>query len=269
MQKRILLTNDDGVMSPGLRVLYEALADTGSVVVVAPEGPRSATGMSLTFHKPLRIRRVTLDRMEAFAVSGNPADCVSLGVSKVLGGTNPDVVVSGINPGDNTSIQVVFTSGTVAAAIQAAILGIPAVAFSIIAPEEAILTPEAFTVKLGRVTKVAREIVSWVLEHSLPKGVDFLNINFPEEVTDQTQIRITQLCRQMFKGFIVQRLDPRGRPYYWQWGTVKRKEELEAGTDAHAIYVDQAISITPMSLNMSAAVDLKIFDDLKTQLQRI
>ena len=191
---RILLTNDDGVMSQGLWALRKALVGLGETLIVAPDGPRSATSMSLTFHKPLRINRVTVEHTEGFSVSGNPADCVSLGINQILKGEKPSIVVSGVNDGDNTSAQSVFASGTVAAAIQASIMGVPAVAFSAVASDGTQLSLEEYGSKLSEGFDIARRVVKWVISEGLPRKVDFLNVNFPSHVGDETPIRITKLA---------------------------------------------------------------------------
>lgn len=266
--RTILLTNDDGVMSPGLWALREALTEVGDVIVVAPERPRSATSMSLTFHKPLRIGRITVEGVQAYVVSGNPADCVSLGVNRILRKKSPSVVIAGINPGDNVSVQVVLASGTVAAAIQAAILGIPAIAFSVAVSEEKSPTRDEYSTKYKELLKIAREVVRWALEAGLPKGIDFLNVNFPSEVNVRTPIRFTCLALRKYESYIVKRVDLQSRPYYWQWGTTKPETEFEVGTDVHAIHGEHAISITPLSLNMSATAGRDEISKLGNKLRK-
>lgn len=263
---RILLTNDDGVMSPGLWALRRTLSKLGETVVVAPDGPRSATSMSLTFHKPLRISKVSVDHVDAFSVSGNPADCVSLGIIKVLKGSRPSIVVSGINPGDNTSVQVVVTSGTVAAAIYASIMGIPAVAFSAVVTEEP-PNVEEYETKLRRGLEMAGRIVHWIITNGLPQKVDFLNVNFPSHIVEQTPVRITRLARRRYDDFVVERLDPRKRPYYWQTGSLLGAGEYEKDTDVYAAHVEHAVSITPMSLDMSTSMDAGVLKKLLVQLR--
>lgn len=264
----ILLTNDDGAMSPGLWALHKALRNLGKIVVVAPDGPRSATSMSLTFHKPLRITKISVNAREAFAVSGNPADCVSLGVSQILRGQKPKVVVSGTNPGDNTTAQSVFASGTVAAAMQAAILGIPAIAFSVVAHEDHVLTSEDYETRLKLGFELAQRLVSHILKERLPKGIDFLNVNFPERIGRSTPIRITRLGRLRFENFVVEREDPRKTPYYWQTGNWLEEERYEPGTDAFALLVEHAVSITPMTLDVSANADAESLRALLGDLEK-
>src|SRR5438105_12034820 len=128
-QPLVMVTNDDGVQSPGIIALAEALSDFARVVIVGPEGPQSAAGMSLTFHKPLRVNTVTVGKWACHAISGSPADSIMVGINKILP-SRPDLVVSGINLGDNVTIQDIFASGTIAAALEAAVMGLPSIAFS-------------------------------------------------------------------------------------------------------------------------------------------
>lgn len=259
------MTNDDGVMSPGLWALRKTLSNLGEIVIVAPDGPRSATSMSLTFHKPLRINRVSIERTEAFSVSGNPADCVSLGINQILKGKKPSIVVSGMNEGDNTSAQSVFASGTVAGAIQASIMGIPAVAFSTVASEGNQPSQDEYESRLRKGFEVARRIVKWVMSEGLPRRVDFLNVNFPSHVGEQTPIRVTKLARRRYDDFVVERLDPREVPYYWQTGSVLSSTDKD--TDVYAVHVERAISITPMSLDISASMDPVVVKKILTQVK--
>ena len=129
----IMVTNDDGVTSPGITALADAASSLGSVMVVGPEGEQSAAGMSLTFNRPLRVTKVRVGRRVCYAVSGSPADSSMIGIHNLLP-RRPDAVVSGINLGENLTIQDIFASGTVAAALSAALLGIPAIAFSMEIP---------------------------------------------------------------------------------------------------------------------------------------
>jgi len=249
----ILLTNDDGIMSVGLRALWDGLNGLGQVVAVAPESPRSATGMSLTFHKPLRVNELTIQGAKAYAVSGTPADCISLGISKILGGKKPDVVVSGINLGENVTAQTVFASGTVAAAIQAAIMGIHSIALSMEMPSVEAGLPEV-EARVEAAAERAFAVVDMVARRGLPEGVDFLNVNFPYDVGADTPTKVTRLGPRMYDDYITERADPKGRPYYWQWGSVRDPKEFEPGTDAHALFVEGAISITPLQIDPSRGV---------------
>lgn len=256
----ILLTNDDGIMSAGLRILYESLGGLGNVVAVAPDSPRSATGMSLTFHKPLRMNEVTVGGVKAYAVSGSPADCISIGISKVLGGKAPNAVVSGINMGDNVTAQTVFASGTVAAAIQAALLGIPSVALSMEVPEGE-RDPHEQEERIEVAASRAHHIVDIVVRRGLPEGVDFLNVNFPYDVRMDTPLKVTKLGRQKYEDYVLERTDPRGRPYYWQWGDTRNAKEFEPGTDAHAVFVERLVSVTPLQIDPSRGISHRSIEE--------
>jgi len=260
--KRILLTNDDGIRRYGIWRLYEEIKRLGEVVVIAPESARSSTGMSLTFHKALRIKKIKIKDKIAYAVSGNPADCISLGVHKILSGEKPDLVVSGINEGDNTTLQSVYASGTVAAAVHAAILGIPAVAFSLHIPEEGWKKKTELKYRMDKAAEIAGKIAEWMLENKMPKGVDYLNVNFPMKVESYTEIKITRAGRIRYNDYVVERKDPRGKPYYWQWGKPIKYEEMAPGTDVYAVFVEGKVSVSPMRIDTSADVSLQGFDSL-------
>ena len=255
---RILVTNDDGVSSPGLWSVRDGLRGVGDLLVVAPDSPKSGTGMSLTFHKPLRVKKIRTKSRHALAVSGNPADCVFLGIVEFLKGELPDLVVSGINLGDNLTTQLVFASGTVAGAIQGAVMGAPALAFSLSLPEDREMKRDELKLRLAIASTHANRISRWVLENQLPSDVDCLNVNFPLDVNERTPARITTLGLRKYDDQVVRRKDPGGRPYFWQWGTVKRDEEFQRGTDIHTVYVDHAISITPLRLDASAPVSSRL-----------
>jgi len=249
--RRILVTNDDGVSSPGLWALNDSLQAIGETVVVSPDSPRSATGMSLTFHKPLRLKQVHNRKRHAYAVSGNTADCVFLGIIEVFKHELPSLVVSGINLGDNLTSQLVFASSTVAGAIQGAVMGAPAIAFSLSLPEDREVTRDELTAKLSIASSHVRRIAKWVLDNKLPSGIDCLNINFPFDISEQTRARVTTLGLRKYNDQVVKRNDPGGRPYFWQWGTIKDGREFLEGTDIHAVYVQDMISITPLKLDAS------------------
>jgi 5'-nucleotidase len=248
---RILVTNDDGVSSPGLWSLHDGLRGLGDLVVIAPDSPKSGTGMSLTFHKPLRVKKFRTKNKRAFAVSGNPADCVFLGIIEFLREELPNLVVSGINLGDNLTTQLVFASGTVAGAIQGAVMGAPAVAFSLSLPGDREVKQSEIRPRMSIASSHAGRIARWVLENQLPPDVDYLNVNFPFDVTNRTMAKITTLGLRKYNDQVVRRRDPGGRPYFWQWGTIKKGEEFQKGTDIHSVYVEHSISITPLRLDAS------------------
>ncbi|GBC68367.1 5'-nucleotidase SurE [archaeon HR01] len=251
---RILLTNDDGVRRPGLWLLHHVLWGLGDVVVVAPESMRSATGMSLTLHKPLRIRQLRHQGFKAYSVSGTPSDCVILAVNKIMR-ERPDILVSGINEGENVSYQAIYGSGTVAAAIRAALLGIPSAAFSLDLPRRRPLDPALLRARMAEAARVAGAIVRYILEEGLPEGVDYLNVNFPEDISASTPIRITRVHTARYREVVDERRDPVNRPYYWIYGELLPGESFRPGTDVYAVFVEKAVSISPMRVDAAADVE--------------
>jgi 5'-nucleotidase len=257
--KAILVTNDDGYDSEGIKALYDSVKDLGETVIVAPERPQSGASMSLTFHKPLRVSKVMIGNVLAYSVSGSPADAVMLGIHSVLK-KRPDIVVSGINYGDNTTFQDVFASGTVAAAIEGAINKIPCIAFSMCVPEVAIFSPGLIGVNFEEARPISKAITEWILQKNLPRGVDILNVNYPFKIDRNTKTIVTKLAKRKYSDFVLERKDPRGRAYYWIWG--RRFSKFEKWTDAFAIHHEKAISITPIDLNLTAFVDRGELKDL-------
>lgn len=248
----ILISNDDGIDSPTLVPLTRALADLGSTRVVVPDVERSWIGKAITRYGTLRARPCERDRVPATAVSGSPADCVSLAVH-TLEAPRPDLVVSGINMGLNYGIAFVLSSGTIGAATEAWIAGIPAVAFSIALPGDAYgVAPDAEHAALAgraeRAAAVAREITAEVLATGLPDGVDLLSVNMPANVTVDTPRRVTRIARSRYGQLFVER----------DGGFVHRFHSLEIldrSDDGDIAVVDRGeVSITPIHLDLSTAV---------------
>ncbi|HEY8863493.1 MAG TPA: 5'/3'-nucleotidase SurE [Candidatus Dormibacteraeota bacterium] len=238
--KRILVTNDDGITSPGLHALYLAMAELGEVTIVAPDAEQSAVGHAITTMTPLRIKKVVLEgAISGYAVNGTPADSVRLAILTICQ-TPPDLVVSGINLGPNTAENVIY-SGTVSAATEARILGVPSVAVSLATFKDPIWeTPANF----------ARQFAADVLAHGLPDKV-LLNINVPNLPLDKVKgIRVTRQGNSGYNERYEMRSDPRAVPYYWQAGTY-RMTDVDEETDALA--VDQGyVSVTPVSFDLTA-----------------
>ncbi len=230
----ILITNDDGIHSPGLRVLAEALQPLGRTVVVAPDRERSAIGHALTLHAPLRAVERSADW---WAVDGTPTDCVNLGIHGLLK-TRPELVVAGINLGANLGDDLTY-SGTVAAAMEATLMGVPALAVS--------LAAERFLVEDfcwgGR---WAASLATQVAEHGLPADT-FLNVNVP--AGRPQGMRLTRQGKRRYADTVVQKLDPRGRAYYWIGAGELAFAELE-GTDVHAVQRG-LVSVTPLHLDLT------------------
>jgi 5'-nucleotidase len=253
---RILVTNDDGVYASGLQAAARSVEGQGEVIVAAPSGQKSGVGRSISVFEPLRYAEVNLNGFKAYAVTGTPTDSVIIGIFSILK-QMPDLVVSGINVGENISSDTVTTSGTIGAALEAASYGIPAIAASI----QAIDQGDKFDMHHGEkhsfavATQILRRIATRVLEHGLPEGVDVLNLNVPVSAKEDTEIVVTRLARKIFKTSVQERFDPRGRPYYWIDGELICCDE--AGTDVQTVYQDKKISITPLSLDSTARIDLK------------
>jgi len=240
---RILLTNDDGVQADGLFALFQALSEVAEVVVVAPERQQSATGHAITLHKPLRMSAVALrDGSPAFASNGTPSDCATLGILEAMGG-NVDLVVSGINHGPNLGWDIHY-SGTVSAAIEAAIIGRPSLAVSVASWDKDIhWTP---------VAQFAATLARWLATHPLPPHT-ILNLNAPNlPQTELTGVAVTTQGRRQYVDRIEKRTDPVGRPYYWLGGSLAEEAAgAEAGSDVRAV-ADGKISVTPVHLDMTA-----------------
>jgi len=236
----ILVTNDDGIHAEGIQVLKRALARIGNVYVVAPDRPRSASGHSITLHKPLRLSSVNLpDGYQGYSTNGTPSDCVTLGVFDVVR-EKVDLVVSGINRGPNLGWDLTY-SGTVSAAMEGAILGIPSIAVSVTSYEDDTNFDYAaeFTVYLAGL----------LLTHGLPEDT-LLNVNVPNLPASYIKgIEVTRQGKRHYSGKIEKRLDPMGRAYYWLGGDAAI-DELDEGTDVKAI-ADDKISVTPVHLDLT------------------
>jgi 5'-nucleotidase len=261
---RILVTNDDGIYAPGLKAAIESVQHLGEVVVVAPSGQRSGVGRSISVFEPLRFAQMNLDGQRAYAVTGTPTDSVIIGIFSIMGGEYPDLVLSGINVGENISTDTVTTSGTVGAALEAASYGIPAIAASVQVVDQGdkFDIQHRDTCKFGfdAAVKLVRRVASRVLERGLPEGVDVLNLTVPACATDDTEIAVTRLARKIFRTSVQERFDPRGRPYYWIDGDLICSEA--EGTDVRAVYQEGKISITPLTLDSTARIDLNEIRDL-------
>lgn len=233
---KILVTNDDGIHAPGIKSLADALRKVGEVVVVAPDRERSAVGHSLTLHHPLRALQIGPD---IFAVDGTPTDCVNLGIHNLLS-FKPDIVVSGINRGANLGDDVTY-SGTVAAAMEATLMGIPAFAVSLVA--------QGMGTHYDSAANFAVKLACRIHEQGLP-GDTFLNVNVPDLPYDSLLSScITSQGRRSYQGSIVDKLDPRGHKYYWIGSTELSFLDLE-GTDFHAVSRGH-VSITPLHLDLT------------------
>jgi 5'-nucleotidase len=246
----ILVTNDDGIQAPALAALKAALADLGRVVIVAPDRDQSTTSHSLTLYRPFRIER---PEPEVYALEGTPTDCVVVATHGLLD-EPPGLVVSGINHGPNMGDDV-FYSGTVAAAVEGALQGLPAVAVSM-----AVSRSERVDFASG--ARFTRRLVEAVLAHGLPPK-SALNVNLPPPRAggDYRRTRITRLGKRVYRDTLVEKTDPRGRAYYWIGGDEPIWEEEE---DTDFLAVSQGfVSVTPLRLDLTdyrAMVDMSHWD---------
>ncbi len=244
---KILITNDDGIYSAGIRASYEALKDLGDVYVVAPAVQMSGVGRSISIMEPIRVSHVNFNGMEGYAVDGTPTDSVIIGIYEIIGEL-PDLVVSGINMGENISTESVTTSGTVCAALEAATHGCPSIAVSQQMRDrdkfEFVFKPGNFSLA----KHVLRKIAEHILKEGMPEGVDVLNVNVPANC-EKADFEVTRLARRLYRTRIEKRRDPRGRVYYWIDGI--EVSDAEEGTDVHAVRKGR-VSITPLTLDLTA-----------------
>ncbi len=244
MTPRILITNDDGIHSEGIEALEAAMNEIGEVYIVAPASEMSGASHSLTLERPLRIRQID-DRH--WTVDGTPTDCVTLALNRILSnGERPNICVSGINHGANLGDDATY-SGTVAGAMEATILGVPGLAFSLAATRSHDFTESA---------RIAIDVTRKALREGIPEWT-LLNINIPKGVPKG--IRVTRQGFKEARPVISELIDPRGKPYYWI-GEVREGFRAEGGTDFEA--VDEGyVSITPMRTDLT---DHKALEELKS-----
>jgi len=238
----ILVTNDDGISAPGIRALIGMMKEIGEVVVVAPDKPQSATGHAITINNTLYINKIDIDAdvAEEYSCSGTPVDCVKLAVHEILG-KKPDICVSGINHGSNSSINVIY-SGTMSAAVEAGIEGIPAIGFS--------LLDYSWEADFEAARKFIKKITLETLKNKLPKNV-VLNVNIPK--LPEKEIKGIKVCRQanaMWIETFDKRTNPQGRDYYWLTGEFVNEDKGE-DTDEAALE-NGYISIVPVQFDLTA-----------------
>jgi len=259
----ILLVNDDGIYSNGLLALKSVLSEEldAKVTIVAPTNQQSGIGRAISLFVPLRITKTKLaDGDYGYAVSGPPTDCVILGIYKILKKV-PDIVISGINVGENLGTEIT-TSGTLGAAFEGAHHGAKALACSLQ------ITKDHLKFKEGEIpidfitpSKIVVKVVKKYFENDFP--CDVINLNIPENATENTPIEITRLGRKMYTTRIEEREDPRGREYYWIGGDPV--EDDEEGTDVYVLRKKRHISLTPLTLDTT----IKNLEDFKRKYERI
>ncbi len=249
----ILVVNDDGIDSPGLHALAKQLKKLGDVWVVAPERPQNAMGRAITLHKPLRLKRVS---RQVFSVNGTPSDCVILGAGRALKDHPIHLLVSGINKGLNLGDDVT-NSGTVAAALEGTILGIPSIAVSLDGLKR---------FRFQAAAHVSVEVAKLVLKDGLPTDT-FVNVNVPDVPAQDLQgVQITSLSRRRYQNSVIEKIDPRGGEYYWVAGeqvTWNRRGR----SDADAIAANN-ISLTPLHFDMTQYRALTTLKSWESRLSR-
>ncbi|MCU4188987.1 5'/3'-nucleotidase SurE [Flavobacterium sp. HXWNR29] len=238
----ILVTNDDSIVAPGIRALIEVMKEIGDVIVVAPDSPQSAMGHAITINNTLKLEKVHLDKdlSQEYSCSGTPVDCVKIAVNEILK-RKPDLCVSGINHGSNSSINVIY-SGTMSAAVEAGIEGIPAIGFS--------LLDYSWDADFEPIKSHVKQIALGVLEKGLPEGV-ILNVNFPK--LSKENIKGIKICRQakaMWQEEFDKRTNPQGKEYYWLTGKFVNQDK---GTDTDEWALENGyISIVPVQFDLTA-----------------
>ncbi|MGZ4031978.1 MAG: 5'/3'-nucleotidase SurE [Tumebacillaceae bacterium] len=248
---RILISNDDGFEAKGILAVAQSLSTIAEVVVVAPNRQRSAAGHGITLHKPLFVDVTEIGNgITAYGVNGTPADCVKFGIHEMMKDAPPDLVVSGINAGSNLGTDVIY-SGTVSAAIEGAVQGIPSIAVSLCGYDNFDFSgPAAFMVKL----------VQQVLQHGLLPDT-ILNVNYPvvDSPQDVRGVKITTLGTRRYENRYDKRTDPRGRDYFWLAGGLK---DMQNPPDSDINVVkDKFISVTPVHFDLT---ERRMLDTLKT-----
>ncbi|UCD75268.1 MAG: 5'/3'-nucleotidase SurE [Phycisphaerales bacterium] len=247
---RILLTNDDGIDAPGIVALHEALQGLGEIVTIAPRTVQSATGHGITFTHPLMTEEVVVnDRMKGIAVEGRPADCVKVALRAIWRerfgeDDHPDLTISGINAGANVGINIIY-SGTVAAAVESAFLGVPAIAVSLHVADKT-------RARYGRAARIARRAIDRVLEHELDShGV--VNINIPRTESDDAPmppIRVAQMNTAPGVDAYERCVSPAGRVHYWSAGDGLVFTHHAPESDAEAL-AEGFVTITPLTYNLT------------------
>jgi 5'-nucleotidase len=243
----ILVTNDDGISAPGIKALREVACEFGSVVVVAPDKPQSGMGHAITINQMIRANKTQYhEGTEEYAISGTPVDCVKMAVNYLMP-TKPDLVVSGVNHGSNASVNVIY-SGTMSAAVEGAMEGIPSIGFS--------LLDYSVEADFEASKNFVRSIMATVLSKGLPDGV-CLNVNIPK--LPEELLKGVKVCRQASGNWVEtfeERQDPYGKPYYWLAGEFTNYEPDATDTDLYALE-NGYISIVPIQFDLTAHKSLE------------
>ncbi len=251
MTPLILVTNDDGITAPGIRNLIDAVSGLGEVYVVAPDKPQSGMGHAITIHNTLRLQEFNLDEnIKEFACSGTPVDCVKIAIDKLLP-RKPDLIVSGINHGSNSSINIIY-SGTMSAAVEGCIEGIPSIGFS--------LSDFSLNADFSACKEYIKNICSKVLAHKLPDGI-CLNVNFPK--LPKEEMKGLKICRQakaIWQEEFDERKDPSGKSYYWLTGKFVNLDEGN-DTDEWAL-ANGFVSVVPVHIDFTGYKAINFLNEI-------
>jgi 5'-nucleotidase len=252
---KVCLTNDDGPNSAGLRILAYTLNQSMDLVVIVPDSQRSGIGKALTFNHPLRITENEVNGCRQITHSGTPADSVYVAreFAKKI-----DLFISGINTGANVGYQSMLTSGTVGVVMEAAIQGYPGIAVSRVAESKDWFNSIETEYNFERECKITLELAQHVLEKGLPNGIDALNLNFPIELSDDSEIVVTKPTRIRMRNDLVQRDDPQGSPYYWIRGI---ETDPKPDTDVYEVLRKKNISISPIIIDSVRNDEIKLLKD--------
>jgi 5'-nucleotidase len=251
-EKLILITNDDGIDAKGIDALAEAMRPLGKIIVIAPKDPQSGMSQAITVKHPLRVKKISVHGYDRYAVNGTPTDCVKLGFNQILN-QKPDLLVSGINHGSNSSTSIMY-SGTLGAALEGCVNGIPSIGFSLISFDADADFSAAIT--------YSRQIAAMVLQKGLPARVG-LNVNIP--YVNEDKIKGIKICRQTmgyWQEEFERRTDPAGRDYYWLTGQFFNHEPNASDTDEWALK-NNYVAVVPFRTDMTCYATLEIIKNWK------
>ncbi|MCE7734875.1 MAG: 5'/3'-nucleotidase SurE [Candidatus Heimdallarchaeota archaeon] len=251
----ILVSNDDGINSVGIDVIAKYAKEWGDSTIICPQSQQTASGKGLTFHKPIRVVEAqTVSGIPAMTFNTVPADSVI--IFQHLKG-KPDVVLSGLNAGENTSIHSILTSGTCAVAMEAGMKNIPSFAFSIDTPEmyfHSNQIPGNIDLAGKLSIKIAKKFIELV-DDQFWEEVIFVNINFPDDLNEETEIVLVEPETYKYNNSLYEREDPKGDKYYWLWGS--RRSDFTPGADASVVHDEKKIAVTPISFKHQEALFTK------------
>ncbi len=260
-QPHILITNDDGIHAEGIQTLCQVIAEEHPDIrlsIIAPDRERSAIGHAITMHKPLRVEEINLavnNKLQGYSVNGTPSDCVKLAVEAILD-TKPDLVISGINRGSNLGTDVLY-SGTVSAAVEGLILGIPSVAVSLTGTGE------------NRAFRYAGQVVSKMIPRLLAGSIEadtLVNVNVPVKVDQLKGIKVTCLGTRRYQNAFEKRTDPRGMHYYWMAGELVVDDLEDEHCDTRAVR-EGYISVTPIHFQLTNKAAMPALEKVIQELQ--